>query len=43
MRLGAGFIALAVCGGMTIGPACAQGTSDYPSRGITMVMPLAAS
>ncbi len=42
MRLGAGFIALAVCGGMTMGPALGQGTSDYPSRGITMVMPLAA-
>jgi tripartite-type tricarboxylate transporter receptor subunit TctC len=42
MRLGAGFIALAVCGGMTMGPAFGQGTSDYPLRGITMVMPLAA-
>jgi len=42
MRLGEGFLALAVCG-VTMGPALGQGTSDYPSRGITMVMPLAAA
>ena len=44
MRLGGGALALALCAGLTITPAVGQGTStsDYPSRGITMVMPLAA-
>ena len=44
MRLGGGVLALALCSGMTITHAVGQGTStsDYPSRGITMVMPLAA-
>jgi tripartite-type tricarboxylate transporter receptor subunit TctC len=44
MRLGASLFALALCGGVMITPAVGQGmsTSDYPSRGITMVMPLAA-
>ena len=39
MRLGAGFLALAIC--LTTSAALGQGT-DYPSRGITLVMPLAA-
>ena len=40
MRLGGGFLALAIC--LTTSAALAQGTGDYPSRGITLVMPLAA-
>jgi tripartite-type tricarboxylate transporter receptor subunit TctC len=35
-------LALAICGAV-IGPAAGQGTADYPSRGITLVMPLAAA
>jgi tripartite-type tricarboxylate transporter receptor subunit TctC len=44
MRLRAILLALAICGGLTMSHALGQGTSasDYPSRGITMVMPLAA-
>jgi tripartite-type tricarboxylate transporter receptor subunit TctC len=42
MRLG-GFLALVICGGVTISHAAAQSTSDYPARGITLVMPLAAA
>jgi tripartite-type tricarboxylate transporter receptor subunit TctC len=44
MRLGGAVVVLAVCACMTISPAAAQETNaaDYPSRGITMVMPLAA-
>ena len=44
MRLGASLFVLAVCAGLTVTHAVGQGTStsDYPSRGITMVMPLAA-
>src|SRR5215831_18266026 len=41
MRLGGAVVVLAAC---ATGPALAQGSSavDYPARGITMVMPLAA-
>jgi len=42
MERGGLAVALAVCGGVTIGPALGQGAADYPSRGITLVMPLAA-
>jgi tripartite-type tricarboxylate transporter receptor subunit TctC len=42
MRLGRSVLALAICGAV-IGPAAGQGTADYPSRGITLVMPLAAA
>jgi tripartite-type tricarboxylate transporter receptor subunit TctC len=42
MRLGRSLLALAVCGA-AMGPAAGQGTADYPSRGITLVMPLAAA
>jgi tripartite-type tricarboxylate transporter receptor subunit TctC len=44
MRLG-GLLALVVCVGAAMNHALAQGTgsSDYPSRGITLVMPLAAA
>ena len=44
MRLCGGVLVLALCAGLTITHALGQGTSasDYPSRGIMMVMPLAA-
>jgi tripartite-type tricarboxylate transporter receptor subunit TctC len=42
MRLGRSLLALALCSA-AIGPAAGQGTADYPSRGITLVMPLAAA
>jgi tripartite-type tricarboxylate transporter receptor subunit TctC len=44
MRWG-GLLALVLCVGATMTHALAQGTgvSDYPSRGITLVMPLAAA
>ena len=40
-----GLLALVVCVGTVMNPALAQGpgASDYPSRGITLVMPLAAA
>jgi tripartite-type tricarboxylate transporter receptor subunit TctC len=40
MRLDGGILALAFC--VTASAALGQGAADYPSRGITMVMPLAA-
>jgi tripartite-type tricarboxylate transporter receptor subunit TctC len=40
MRQGRGIVVLALC--VTAGAAFGQGASDYPSRGITLVMPLAA-
>jgi tripartite-type tricarboxylate transporter receptor subunit TctC len=42
MRLGRSVLALAICGAV-IGPAAGQGMADYPSRGIALVMPLAAA
>jgi tripartite-type tricarboxylate transporter receptor subunit TctC len=44
MRLGGAVVVLAAWAGTMISPAAAQetGAADFPSRGITMVMPLAA-
>ena len=43
MRWAASLLVLAACAGLTTTHAVGQGTGapDYPSRGITMVMPLA--